>query len=139
MNVSKCDEYYEKKLKKILNSISKEYKIDKKKLFNKYLYCNFNNNFCLAKKQDGYQCTRRKKKGFDFCGKHINSRKNGRIDVNNEKINDNSYILTEIEKFGNKEYLIDENNILFSKNINEPEIIGKKINGKITFLDQIAL
>ena len=35
---------------------------------------------CMARKQDGCQCTRSRRKDSDYCGKHIKARKWGRVD-----------------------------------------------------------
>ena len=93
----------------------------------------------MARKQDGNQCTRKKKNG-DFCGKHEKHQKYGRIDDYNnlvEKLSqDDNYIMVWTESINNKEYLVDSNNIVYTKNLNSPEIIGKKkSNNLIEFIN----
>ena len=136
------------KIKTILDNISKEYNISDIELYSKYLnknckprsqICDSNDNICMARKQDGNQCTRRKKNG-DFCGKHISNQKFGRIDDYNNLVDklsqDDNYIMTWIEKFNSKEYLVDKNNIVYTNNLNNPEIVGKKISdNNIDFLE----
>ena len=140
------------KIKNILDSISKEYNIDKVDLYKKHINgyekgkikisnteCHNNNNICMARKQDGNQCTRKKKNG-DFCGKHEKNQKYGRIDDYNnlvEKLSqDDNYIMVWTEIINEKEYLVDSNNIVYTKNLNSPEIIGKKnSNNLIEFIN----
>ena len=135
------------RIKTILDNISKEYNISDIELYSKYInknckpkskICDSNDNICMARKQDGNQCTRRKKNG-DFCGKHISNQKFGRIDDYNNLVDklsqDDNYIMTWIEKFNNKDYLVDNNNIVYTNNLNNPEIVGKKISdNNIDFL-----
>lgn len=128
----------------ILTKIAEDFNINKELLLKTYINSNLtkkkrkknkidSNKICMARKQDGNRCTRRKKEGCDYCGKHIHKRKFGRIDeecthlVKNLSSDDN-FIMTSIEIFDNEEYLIDENNIVYTKNISAPTIIGKKIS-----------
>jgi hypothetical protein len=134
-------------LKKILIEIANEHSLDKNKLITKYININMLNNIsikkkkkknklepgllCMARKQDGNQCTRRRKGTVEYCGKHIKNRRFGRIDEHSNNIdklaeNDN-YIMTWVEIFEGDEYLVDSNNIVYSRDITSPKIIGKKI------------
>jgi len=146
---------YSHNLKNILTSIAKEYNIDKNSLISKYI--NFDNLkskkkkkknellpscLCMARKQDGNQCTRRRKQEGEFCGKHIKNKKYGRIDDNSNIVGklaeDDNYIMTWVEIFNGKEYLVDTNNIVYTKNISSPKIIGKKLSdGVIEYLEDI--
>lgn len=96
---------------------------------------------CMARKQDGNQCTRRKKIGEDYCGKHIKNRKYGRIDEPSpqfDKKSSKGSIATKVQTLGGKEYLVDEHNIVYTKNILNPTIVGVKIaKGKLCNLDDI--
>jgi len=84
---------------------------------------------CMARKQDGFQCSRRRKKTNEYCGKHINNRPYGRID--NEK-DENSIPVKEIV-IKNNRYLIDKNNIIF--NMKGDLMIGKLMNsGEIFYV-----
>lgn len=88
---------------------------------------------CMARKQDGNQCTRRKKEGQEYCGKHIKNRKYGRIDEPSphfdKKLSKNSnYLATKIEKINGVEYLVDDNNVVYHKNISKPSIVGVKVD-----------
>lgn len=86
MNVKKINEYiqkeYSKQLEVTLTNISIHYNINKKDLFEKFLYKRPTNKsyknkkklldkqyICMSRKQDGGQCSRSKKYG-DYCGKH---------------------------------------------------------------------
>ena len=84
----------------------------------------------MARKQDGNQCTRRKKDHTDYCGKHIKNRKYGRIDdysnIVDKLAEDDNYIMTWIETFNGVEYLVDSNNIVYTNDVITPEIVGKK-------------
>ena len=150
-------EMYNIELKEILTSISYDYSINKDELFNKYTKMdikldslpkknkkknkkNVYLNLCIARKQDGNQCTRRNKGLSDYCGKHIKNNKYGRIDDNSNIVdklaNDDNYVMTWKESFDGKEYLVDSNNIVYTTNINSPIIIGKKIsNGNLELIN----
>ena len=102
--------------------------IDKKK---KKLPCS-NDLLCLGRKQDGKQCTRRRKEGCEFCGKHINNQKYGRIDDSNNKIN-NELLRTILVNIDNSDYLMDNKNNLFSFHPEAPEYIGKYKDNQIIY------
>ena len=146
---------FNNKLKKILSDISDKYNIDLGTLEANYCQQNLSvcelgltlkkkkrkknrildkNELCMAKKADGHQCTRRRKDGKEFCGKHLNNLKFGRID-DDDKYNDtNKYIKTTHEKIDGIDYLVDSNSTVYSFDKNNPTIIGSKINGKLVFL-----
>lgn len=86
MNVNKINEYiqkeYTKQLEVILTNVSIHYNLNKKEVFEAFLYKNTTSKMyknkkknidkqyiCMARKQSGDQCSRSKKYG-DFCGKH---------------------------------------------------------------------
>lgn len=129
-------------IKTILDDISATYKINKSDLYLKYLNnssekIEINKNLCMAKKQDLKQCTRKKKNGYDFCGKHINNQKYGRID--DKPIEESSdYIVTNKETFEEGDYYVDANNIVYDIIDNTPTIIGKKQDNKLLTLGQIT-
>ena len=149
---------FNNKLKNILLDISSSYNIDSAKLINKYCNNNINagdlaisikkkkrkknrilgkDELCMAKKADGHQCTRRRKDNHEFCGKHLNNLKFGRID-DDEKYKDTSkYIKTIHEKINGTDYLVDSNNVVYSFNKNNPTIIGSKIDGKLVLLEDM--
>ena len=128
--------------KKIQSVGNSELKIYIDKISNKYnisiddLLDTINDNTsnkCLARKQDGLQCTRNKKPNCDYCGKHIINRKFGNID----KINDNDNhdcIRMSIENIDNVDYLIDDENLVYTNNIENPTLIGSKTNNGIVYL-----
>ena len=137
---------YNVELKQVLTNISENYNIDKNELFDRYINNNICNkkikstyiNLCMARKQDGNQCTRRKNNISDFCGKHMKNNKYGRIDSHSNIVdklaNDDNYIMTWVEKFNEKDYLIDSNNIVYTMDVDNPSILGKKINGNIKLI-----
>ena len=129
---------YTEQTKNILCQISAKYNINKEELLSEYINndilktthsikkkkkknANESVNLCMARKQDGNQCTRRKKDLGEYCGKHINNRKYGRIDDHSNIVDklaeDDNYIMTWIESFDGKEYLVDSNNIVYTTNI----------------------
>lgn len=114
-------------IRHMLDDISEHYKISKDELYLKYLDTNnkINNNLCMAKKQDLLQCTRKKKSGFEFCGKHNKNQKFGRID-DKMKEESSDYIVTNKETFGQGEFYVDKDNIVYDIINDVPQIIGKK-------------
>ena len=97
------------KLSVILNEISDDYQLNKEKLVKKYIDDSFDidfstasikkrkrkqnkllakNELCMARKADGLQCTRRRRDGTEFCGKHASNLKYGRVD--DEELNDSN-------------------------------------------------
>lgn len=140
---------YNVEIKKILLEISSEYNIDKNILLRKYI--NEDNlrktpqkqtgtmYKCMARKQDGNQCSRRKKGVSDYCGKHMKNPKFGRIDDNADIVNtlaeDDNYIMTSLETIDGVEYLVDSNNILFTNDVDSPMIIGKKMDDHVKMLN----
>ena len=154
MNFTKINKTIEKQhtkhIEEILANISIYYKINKKDLFDKFIHKNTQRKTyknkkttldpeykCMARKQDGTQCSRRRRHG-DFCGKHI-EHKFGRID---EPLNNSLFkkkrkcLIVKTEHNNNKEYIIEENTgILFDGNIQKPTVIGKKLeDNSIHFL-----
>ena len=128
--------------KKIQSVVNSELKIYIQKISDKYnipiedLLDTINDNTsnkCLARKQDGLQCTRNKKPDCDYCGKHLINRKFGSIDVNNDNDN-NDCIKMSIENIDNVDYLIDNENLLYTNNIENPRLIGRKTNNGIIYL-----
>lgn len=124
-----------------INNISEKYDIDKKDLESlipmvyekkkkKAIPCN-NNQQCLGRKQDGKQCTRKRKEGCDFCGKHINNQKYGRVDDNNNEKLNTELLRTILINIENTDYLMDDDKNLFTFHPEAPEYIGKYINNRI--------
>ena len=85
---------------------------------------------CMARKQDGTQCTRRKKQDCDYCGKHVTNRRYGRIDDCNSQEKSNC-IQTRLEIINGTNYLVDNLGMVFTYNTNKPEVIGYKENGEL--------
>ena len=82
---------------------------------------------CMAKKADGFQCTRRKKTGGDYCGKHIKKLKFGRIDDELRYSDKTKYIKTKRENINGEYYLVDDQNLVYSCSRTHPLLMGKKI------------
>lgn len=157
MNYNKINKTIElqhaQQLEKILSNISIHYKINKKELFNQFLYKNNNIKVyknkkkildpeykCMGRKQDSTQCSRGRKFG-DYCGKH-NPPKFGRID---EPLDESlfkkkkKHIMVKTEHINNKQFIIEEaTNIVFDADIANPTVIGKKLtDNKILFLSEM--
>ena len=123
-------------IKDILQKISNDYNIDYQELLDKYVSDSIStcktickskcklqpHEQCCAKKQDGMRCTRRHKEESRFCGKHENNLKFGQIEENET---DGEVISTTRIYINDKSYLVDNNNIVYSDDINNPEVIGK--------------
>tara|TARA_B100000524_G_C23644653_1_gene367985 strand:+ start:792 stop:1295 length:504 start_codon:yes stop_codon:yes gene_type:complete len=88
-------------------------------------------DLCMAKKADGLQCTRRKKDDHDYCGKHINNLKFGRIDDEIKYQDKEKYIRTRHEKLDGQDYLVDDDNIVYTFDKNNPMVVGTFIDGNI--------
>ena len=89
---------------------------------------------CRARKQDGLRCTRRCKDETDFCGKHIKNQKYGCVQdmVKTDIITANQLYYNDIT------YLIDDDNIIYSQNDGQYEIVGKRMDtGKIRFIKDL--
>jgi hypothetical protein len=87
---------------------------------------------CMARKQDGCQCTRNRRTGSDYCGKHITKRKWGRVDEHLHLSSDD--IITEPIEIMGKLYYKDIKNVLFEKIGDNFTIIGKFKDGTIKLL-----
>jgi len=130
-------------LSRVFEDIEKQYEIPKNELEERYLIGNpieiisepktkkskpiEKELCCLARKQDGGQCTRRRKDNEEYCGKHAIQRKYGRVDDNEvicttetTHIPEDKVATWEI-KFGDKTYLRDINSVVYDKD----KIIGK--------------
>ena len=84
-----------------------------------------------------FQASRKKKNGYDFCGKHLNNQKYGRID-DKCKQEPSEYIVTNKVSFEEGEFYVDTNDIVYDIIDNTPTIIGKKQENKLVTLDQIV-
>ena len=112
-----------------LNVLSKRKKRKKNKILE-------STELCMAQKADGLQCTRRRKDNCEYCGKHVNNLKFGRID-DELKYNDKSkYIKTNHERINGTDYLVDENSIVYSFDKDNPKALGTKIDGQLVYADQ---
>ena len=151
---------FNEKLKTILTDISDQYSLNKDKLFQKYV----NNDIipididmtqkrkrkknkqlsvgelCMARKADNHQCTRRRKDNSEYCGKHFNNLKYGRID-DEDKYSSDNFIKCSPETIDGKEYLVDTStNIVYTYDFENPKIVGKKASdGSLVLLSEMTL
>lgn len=152
---------YNNKLKDILIEIATDNSLNKDKLLNKYIVgdnmsINLDilqkrkrkknkqlalNELCMARKADNAQCTRRRKDDSEYCGKHCNNLKFGRIDDEDKYSNNEDFIKCSPEEISGKEYLVDNNtNIVYSYDFENPKIVGKKNSeGLLVLLSDIKL
>lgn len=131
--LSIINNYEAKKTTELLKNISKDYNINFDELMGKYITSNVckpcNNKIqdheqCCARKQDGMRCTRRHKQGSRFCGKHVNNLKFG--EYNQTEKNDSEQTIRVIKiTIDGRQYLMDNNNIVYTNNPEKPEVIGK--------------
>lgn len=128
--------YTQQNIKDILLKISKEYNIQLEDLVNKYLNDDIKESIteidecqCIAKMKKGTQCNRKKRKNCNFCSFHYKSLPFGTISQSNK----DKYIETWIDEDLGEEYLIDNNDIVYTNNPKSPIMIGKKnkITGEI--------
>ena len=94
------------------------------------------NELCMARKADGFQCTRRRKEGLEFCGKHNKNLKFGRVDEDEKFTDTNKYIKTTKHKINGNDYLIDDNDLVYSIDIDQPNILGKRIDGDLFLIEK---
>ncbi len=100
------------------------------------------NEQCMGRKIDGKQCTRGRRPHSEFCKSHQNKLPHGRIDEpyknkecikrgrkKKDKVID--YVSTSLEIINGEHYLVDDNNYVYSYNINNPEFLGVKRNNTI--------
>jgi hypothetical protein len=71
------------------------------------------NNRCVAKRANGEQCTRRKKKECEFCGTHSKGVPNGMMLYTEMKSNENENIEVFAEDIKGIVYYIDKNNNVY--------------------------
>ena len=137
-------ELVDKAINDIIPTIIKEYTGNMKKRCKKVINQDM---VCLGRKLDNKQCSRKKHNGTDFCKSHLRKLSNGRIDqpcvlINRNKRGrkrkvqfdprqyDNEYVKYAIDN-GHK-VLVDNNNNVYTFNLEHPVYIGKKdINLKI--------
>ena len=96
---------------------------------------------CLGRKFDGNQCTRSRRDKSDFCLSHEKNLPQGRIDDNSFKpkekgkrgrkkkqhafANNDEYLATTLIEHNGYKYLIDEDNNVYTFNIERPVYKGK--------------
>ena len=97
---------------------------------------------CMGRKLDGRQCTRGRNGDSEFCKSHQNKLPLGRIDDEysakepskrgrkrkNNVLSCNKYIVTHMEQLDGNNYLVDDNNFVYSFDVNNPEFLGIKEN-----------
>lgn len=110
--------------------INKRKKRKKNKLLEKQ-------ELCMAKKADGLQCTRRKKNNCDYCGKHTNNLKFGRVDDEIKYQDTDKFIKTKCTKIDGTDYLVDDNEIVYSFDKSNPKVLGTIVDGKLVLADAL--
>jgi hypothetical protein len=145
LKISEFENIIESEMKKILNFVAEEYKLDKESIVNCGLnhidknminsYPSFINkkkskpinpcNFCFAIKPNLERCTRNKKNNSIFCASHQYSQPNGRID------DDQNISVSSQEKEKEKENKPTKKKQLRTTIKLKPKIIG----GKEYFID----
>ena len=85
---------------------------------------------CTAKRANGEQCTRRKKTGECFCGRHVKGTPHGVIDVTTNPNNVFKNVEVWIQEIQGINYYIDLNNNVYCpkdiiNNKNNPSVIAK--------------
>jgi len=108
------------------------------------------NKQCMGRKLDGKQCTRGRKDGTEFCKSHLNKLPFGRIDDEdycvkepskrgrkrkNNVLSCNKYIVTHIEEIEGSNYLVDDQNMVYSFDVNNPMFLGVKYQDKLQKID----
>lgn len=96
---------------------------------------------CLGRKIDGQQCTRSRRNGEEFCLSHMKRLPHGRIDdptfAGKEKgkrgrkkkevvYNEEEYLCVHLELIRGVQYLLDENDNVFTYNLEAPKFLGKR-------------
>lgn len=143
----------------ILKNISEEYNLNLDNLRHKYIDNNeidlnvFNKKrarkknkvvkkeeLCMARKADMQQCTRRRKPGSEFCGKHCGCLKHGRIDDSEEYTDNDKFIKCQLTNIEGKDYLIDNNNMIYTTDVENPFCVGRlSNNGTIEFMQELQI
>jgi len=139
-------ELVEKAMNDIIPTIIKEYTGNMKKRCKKIINQDM---VCLGRKLDNKQCSRKKHNGTDFCKSHSRKLSNGRIDQPSVLVNrnkrgrkrkvqfdprqyDNEYVTLWEDIVDGHKVLVDNNNNVYTFNLEHPVYIGKKdINLKI--------
>ena len=96
---------------------------------------------CVARKADGQRCTRKRRENYEYCGKHSSHLKYGRADDNKPSdTTDEKYVMTWHENIDGTDYLVDDQNVVYTYNLENPEIVGKKnVEGKLIMLNEIQI
>ena len=99
---------------------------------------------CMGRKLDGKQCTRGRKDNSEYCKSHMNKLPYGRIDdefklkeplkrgrKRKSSSKEVEYVFTHIDVIDGENYLVDNNNFVYSFDINNPEFLGIKTESGI--------
>ena len=133
-------ELVEKAVNTIIPEMIKDYTGNMKKRSKKIIS---DDMVCMGRKLDNKQCSRKKHNGTDFCKSHLRKLSNGRIDQPHVPINrnkrgrkrkvqfdprqyDNEYITLWEEIIDGHKVLVDNNNNVYTFNLNNPVFLGKK-------------
>jgi hypothetical protein len=136
----------------IIPSIIKEFTGNLKKRCKKNINID---NLCLGRKLDNKQCSRKRHNGTNFCKSHLKRLSNGRIDqpssINTKskrgrkrKVQfdprqyDNEYVTLWEDLIDGEKILIDNNNNIYTFNLESPILLGKKdVNSKLDIIKLI--
>ena len=157
--LSSLNNIFNERLKSILNKIADDNSLNKDKLFNEYLVSSSSSiepstpigkrkrkknkvlgkdELCMARKADNAQCTRRRKDSMEYCGKHCNNLKFGRIDDDDKYSNNENFIVCSTEQLNGVNYLVDSNSIVYTLDFESPEVVGKKNkDGQLVLMSDI--
>ena len=133
-------DFIDKHIIESIPSIIKEYTGNLKKRCKKVVSSDL---ICLGRKLDNKQCTRKKHNGSEFCKSHLIKLSNGRIDqANNVVIRnkrgrkrkvefdprqyDNEYITLWEDIINGEKVLLDNNNNIYTFDLENPQYLGKK-------------
>lgn len=88
---------------------------------------------CMAKRSDGEQCSRRKRKKYDFCGTHLKGQPHGKV---NNVENSEHYLELDNIKVKVDVYTEEEQGVIYFKDKNEnyyntDDVMGELINPRI--------
>ena len=101
---------------------------------------------CMGRKLDSKQCTRGRRDNSEYCKSHENKLPYGRIDqpfklketkVRGRKKADklNDYIATHVKIIDGHNRLVDNNNFVYTFDINNPEFLGILVDGNINKIE----
>lgn len=106
--IAEQPQYSRDKVWSILCAVANDFDLDPSQLRH-YLdtQVQSKSSLCMARKQDGQQCTRKAKEVGRFCGKHVTSQKYGCMEEDKACISMDEFVYEGIS------YLVDKDNIVY--------------------------